>query len=179
MKRRILAILMAAFMLFSAVPSAVFAEDDHDHGHCHCPGEDELHSLETCPEAELIDWKNASLNMSNDMAVRFGITADAPDAYTYEITINGKTTVYTGEDLVSDANGVYYLYFRGIMATQFDYPITAVIKKDGVQVGRTLTYSVNTYILNNQNDEGALGDLLRALINYSKSAEAYASQSAK
>ena len=60
------------------------------------------------------------------------------------------------------------------MATEFDELVTAQIKQDGVLVGRTIEYSVNTYIQKYQNDAGTLGALLRAVHNYGNSATAYA-----
>jgi hypothetical protein len=52
--------------------------------------------------------------------------------------------------------------------------ITAVIKKDGVQVGQMLKYSVNTYIQKNQSSSNsALAELLKAIYNYGESAKLY------
>lgn len=67
------------------------------------------------------------------------------------------------------------LTFRKISALEFDDPVTAVIKSGGVQVGQTLTYSVNSYIYSAKNDNTvpSLGELLRAIYNYGESAKAY------
>ena len=120
-----------------------------------------------------VKYSSASLELSNDMIVLLGITTDDPTPYTFEVKANGKTEVYTAKDLTY-RNGKYYLSINGVKATKFDDVITAVIKKDGVQISQTLNYSVNTYIQKNQGTANtALGDLLKAIYNYGESARSY------
>ena len=119
-----------------------------------------------------VKWSSAGLVLSNNMVMRFAITTTNPENYTYEITISGRTSVFTHEDLVEE-DGKYYLYYRGIKATEFNKPVTAVIKYNGTPISKVLTYSVNTYIYKNQALTNALGDMLRATYNYGKSAESY------
>lgn len=120
-----------------------------------------------------VRYSSARLELKSDMTVMLGITVADPTPYTFEVTTNGKTTVYTSEDLVWDS-GRYYLSFKGVWATQYDDVITAVVKKDGVQVGQTLQYSVYTYIQKNQNTTDAkLCALLQAIYNYGESAKMY------
>lgn len=120
-----------------------------------------------------VDWSSATLMLANNVAMRFGIKTTQPEKYTYEVTINGKTTVYTADDLIPNGEGKWYLDFPGIMANQFNRTVTAVIKQNGVQVGRTLTYSVNTYIWKYQSLTDSLGNLLKAIYNYGNSAANY------
>jgi hypothetical protein len=122
-----------------------------------------------------VRYSSAKLELSNDMIVLLGITTDDPTPYTFEVTTNGKTVVYTAEDL-SYQDGRYYLSFSGVKATRFGDVITAVVKKDGAQISQTLQYSVNTYIQKNQNtDNEVLADLLKAIYNYGESAKLYES----
>ena len=121
-----------------------------------------------------IDYGGAGLYLSNNVAIRYTINTLTPEKYTYEITIKGNTRTFTAADLQYVSEGKYYLFFDGIMATEFDELVTAKIKQDGVSVGRTIEYSVNTYIQKYQNDAGTLGALLRAVHNYGNSATAYA-----
>lgn len=119
-----------------------------------------------------VRYSAVSLSLSNDMALRLRITSTNPSDYMFEVTINGRTTVYTSRDLESIGNNMYYLYYRGIQATEFDMPVTAVIKKDGVQTSQTLYYSVDTYIQKNQNaTDVALRELLKAIHNYGEAAK--------
>ena len=120
-----------------------------------------------------VKYSSASLELSNDMIVLLGITTNDPTPYTFEVTANGETNVYTSQDLTY-RNGKYYLSINGVKATKFNDVITAVIKKDGVQIGHTLNYSVNTYVQKNQNTGNTvLGDLLKAIYNYGESAKLY------
>ncbi|MBQ7398256.1 MAG: hypothetical protein IJW09_05460 [Clostridia bacterium] len=121
-----------------------------------------------------IDYGGAGLYLSNNVAIRYTINTFTPEKYTYEITIKGNTRTFTAADLQYVSEGKYYLFFDGIMATEFDEVVTAQIKQDGVLVGRTIEYSVNTYIQKYQDDASTLGALLRAVHNYGNSATAYA-----
>jgi hypothetical protein len=120
-----------------------------------------------------VRWSGASLLLANNMCIRVTVTTSNPEDYTYEITINGRTTTYTAADLVANGTNKYYLEFSGIMATEFNHPMTAVIKKDGTPISQTLTYSVNTYIYKKQAEVSTLGDMLRAAYNYGVSANNY------
>jgi len=120
-----------------------------------------------------IRYSSVRLELKSDMTVLLGITASDPTPYTFEVTTNGKTRVFTSDDLYYD-NGRYYLSFKGVWATQYDDVITAVIKKDGVQVSQTLKYSVYTYIQKNQGtSDEKLCELLKAIYNYGESAKLY------
>ena len=120
-----------------------------------------------------IRYSSATLQLSNSMTVLLGITTDDPTDYTFEVTVNGNTSVFDAGDLSYDG-GKYYLAFRNVKATAFDSVITAVIKKDGVTVSEQLTYSVCTYIQKNQGSSNAeLAELLKAIYRYGESAKMY------
>ena len=71
-----------------------------------------------------IRYSGAGLTLSNDMTLRLKITSTNPSAYTYEVSINGRTSIYTYEDLEDNRDGTYYLYYSG-----WD------IKRGGHQIG--------------------------------------------
>ncbi|MBQ4109202.1 MAG: hypothetical protein IJC80_07375, partial [Clostridia bacterium] len=52
-----------------------------------------------------------------------------------------------------------------ITVLQFGSTVEGVILKDGVQVGRTMNYSINSYLYKNYNDSN-VGALCKALYNY-------------
>ena len=121
-----------------------------------------------------VRYSSANLLLSNEISVQLGVTTDDPSPYTFEVTINDRTDIYTSEDL-EYRDGKYYLTFRGIKPSAFDDEITAIIKKDGVQISQTLKYSVHTYIQKNQNTQtDILRELLKAIYNYGESARNYA-----
>ncbi|MBQ3356188.1 MAG: hypothetical protein IJG45_03650 [Oscillospiraceae bacterium] len=120
------------------------------------------------------DWIAATLVLGNNVATRFYFTTDDISKINIDITINGDTETLD-EGFVSVGNGKYYIDFFGIEATQFDDTITATFYVNGVETGRTIGYSVNTYICGTQNSTNAtLRALVRALYNYGASAAAYA-----
>ena len=107
------------------------------------------------------------------MAVKFVFKADASLAL--KITVNGRVTEYTSADYLTDKDGNSYVYFRGILATEYGDIVTASFyNADGEQVGQTLTYSVASYVYHMQNsDNTALAELLKAIYNYGCSAKKY------
>jgi hypothetical protein len=120
-----------------------------------------------------VRYSSATLQLSNNMILLLGITTNDPTPYTFEVTIRGRTTTYTSKDLIY-RDGKYYLSFSNIKATEFNEVVTAVIKKDGVQISQTLEYSVYTYVYKNQNvSDTALRELLQAIYNYGESAKLY------
>ncbi len=124
------------------------------------------------------DWTGVGLYLTNNVSVRYKIKTPNPENLTFELTIEGKTTVFTAENLVAieGETDLYYLFFNKVMAREFDEPITAVIKQNGEQIGRTLIYSVNTYIQTQTNNAGvpdSMKELLKSVFYYGKSAKAY------
>lgn len=120
-------------------------------------------------------WKGAGLYLENAMSVRFSFTATDIEGLTVEITINGRKTVYNVSELTKESDGQYKIYFRGISASEFDDEITAIFKRNGEQVGRTVTYSVNSYVhyMQNSASNDKLVALIKAIYSYGASAEGY------
>lgn len=119
------------------------------------------------------DWTSAALALSNDLAMRFAFTAESVDGLSVEVSINGRTETFT--EFETAGEGKYVVVFRGIKATEFDDAVTASFKLNGTPIGRSVTYSVNTYICGTQNNTETqnLAQLVRALYNYGAAAEAY------
>ena len=126
-------------------------------------------------KSNVADWKSAGLYLVNSMAMNLKFTAADIENLTVEVSINGRKTIFTKEDFESVGSGVYQICFTGIMATEFDDVVTAVIKQNGAQVGRTLEYSVNSYVYYVQSQgDSALLELVKAIYNYGNSAATYA-----
>lgn len=120
-----------------------------------------------------VDWVGATLVLSNDLATRFIFTAASVDGLTVDVTINGRTQTFTVFEAAGE--GGYSVTFDGVKATEFGDTVTAAFKLNDEPIGRTVSYSVNTYISSTQ-DCGAenLEALVQALYNYGASAKAYA-----
>ena len=127
-----------------------------------------------------IGWNAASLRCGSQMAMTFTFFTNEPETTTVEVTINGRKEVFDTSKAVSNGDGTYTAVFTGIAATEFDDTVTAILKKDGVQIGQTLTYSVNSYVYSKQNDTAVenLAALVKAVYNYGCSAKTYAEYAA-
>ena len=122
-----------------------------------------------------MDWRSATLVLRNTLAVRFYFMATDTRSLTIRCTINGRTKDFNSFEYNS-ANGLYYIDMEDIEATEFDNTVTATfLNRSGEQIGRSASYSVNTYVCNMQNTEDAnLRALVRALYNYGAAASNYA-----
>ena len=120
-----------------------------------------------------VSWKGAALRYENAMAMKFNFKADT--SLTLKVTIGGRTTTYTSEDWETDEYGNYVVYFRGILANEYDMPVTACFYDGNEQVGQYVIYSINSYVYSMQNSaNGALAALVKATYNYGQSAARYA-----
>lgn len=122
-----------------------------------------------------MDWRSATLVLRNTLAVRFYFMAADTRNLTVRCTINGRTKDFYSF-AYNSANGLYYIDVADIEATEFDKTVTATfLNRSEEQIGRSASYSVNTYICSMQNTEDAnLRALVRALYNYGVSANDYA-----
>ena len=116
-------------------------------------------------------WKGAALRYENAMAMKFSFAASAD--YTVKIAINGRETTYKVSNLTKEGDD-YVVYFRGILATEYGSVVSASIYDGDVQIGQSVTYSVNSYVYAKQDDlDTKLAELVQATYNYGKSAENY------
>ena len=124
---------------------------------------------------ESAKWRSAGLRYENAMAMYIKFASADIEGLKIKVTINGESTIYNSSDFILDTDGYYKIYFRGIYFTEFDDAVTAEFIRDGVKIGQTLTYSVNSYVYTAQNNSDlATRNLMRATFNYGKSAYAYA-----
>ena len=107
--------------------------------------------------------------------MRFGFCAASTENLSVKVCINGREETFT--DFETDSRGLYYIDFNGIEATEFDDMVSASFYRNGGKLGRTVNYSVNTYICSTQNSTDTdLQTLVRALYNYGASAKQYATK---
>lgn len=126
---------------------------------------------------ETVDWKAATLCLSSSLAVRFTFRAATVEDLLVQVSLNGRIQTFDADDFtaVEGKNDTWYITFRNISATEFDDAVAASFVRGGETVGRTVVYSVNTYICNAQNTDAAanLAQMLQALYNYGVAAKAY------
>lgn len=121
-----------------------------------------------------IVWQNPTVNYGSGVSIsfRFKIVEDVPVS-----SVAIKATVGDDEKTLAisqtDTDGVYEATLNDVGVVDFDTPVTAKIYKDGQAVGRTFTYSVKSYVYNQQSKEGTVAALARATYTYGKSAVAF------
>ena len=120
-----------------------------------------------------IDLKGVTMALGSKIMVRMTVFCADPSAYTVKVTINGEDFLYPVSELTLAAGYTdrYVVEFDQIRATQFGEEITfSFLDFAGNQVGRTLTYTVYTYVQKNQAaDNENLVNLLKAIYNYGES----------
>ncbi len=127
----------------------------------------------TGTESELYKWNSVALRYENSMAMKLAFTATDVSSLTVKVSINGRTTEYTADDFVTEGSK-YVIYFRGILATEYDDVVTASFYDGDTQVGQNAEYTVNSYVYSMQNStDTALAALVKATYNYGVSAVAY------
>jgi hypothetical protein len=118
-------------------------------------------------------WQAATLSLQDYVKVRFKFTAPVDEKFSVKIG-DAEYTLENGR-IIKSGNS-YYVYTDGISVSDFAKEFTAAFYYDGVQVGQTVTYSVNTYInwMSGQTVETADAyNLVQALYSYSVAATAY------
>ena len=119
-------------------------------------------------------WISAGLQCGSKIAMFFTLHTATPETTTVEVTINDRTYTYNLANAQKNAANNYKIIFQNFNATEFGEIATVVMKNNGVQVGQTLTYSVNSYVCSMQNDGNEkLANLVRAIYNYGESAKKY------
>ena len=120
-----------------------------------------------------IDLKGVTMALGSKIMVRMTVFCADAAAYTVKATINGEDFLYPVSELALAAGYTdrYVVEFDQIRATQFGEEITfSFLDADGNQVGRTLEYTVYSYVQKNQNvDNESLVNLLKAIYNYGES----------
>lgn len=121
------------------------------------------------------DWESAALGLYNDLLLRLTFTAQNTANLSVRVSINGREETFAASDFEDLGSGKYAINFCGIKATEFGDTVTASFLVGGVQTGRTLCYSVNTYICNYNTISSVpyFAQLMTALYRYGASAEAY------
>ncbi len=125
-------------------------------------------------ESESARWRGASLYCTDSMGVYLTLSSDS-DNLIARVTLAARSCEYDLKELEMQGNGMYGFLYTDIMAYEFSEVITAeLISRDTGEVVSTLTYSVTSYVSENEDSgDTALVSLLKAIQCYGKSAAAY------
>ena len=117
-------------------------------------------------------WKAAGLVLDHSVSMRFRFAAESIDNLTVKITTGDQQWTINTFEPYSDDENQYYAYFNGLSARQMRDVVYVTIYEGDTAISNTLTYSIETYAFNKQN-EARVGDLVKAMLRYGDSAAAY------
>lgn len=136
-----------------------------------------------------VDWKSAALRVGNDLAIRFKvyIAPEHIEHVTFKVVIDrsdlGLENVVYDYNVVEDnleyipSEDRYVVSVDKLKASEYGCKVIGTIYYDGVQVGRTINYSVNSYAYTKLNGASATltteQEMIKAIYNYGKSARKY------
>ena len=124
-------------------------------------------------EAPTVTWTGGGLSLRDSVAIRLRLKTDSLEGLTVKVVM-GEKTYELDAFSVADKAGEYYVYFRGLNASQMRTAITATAYRDGQAVSDTVLYSVESYAASKLDAADAyLADLVKAMMRYGDSAENY------
>ena len=92
------------------------------------------------------DVNAARLALGNSLAMYLRFYAADTTDLTLTVSINERTETYDSSDFVALGGGQYMVAHRNVGAHEMNMPLTATLKKNGTQVGQSLTYSIADYV---------------------------------
>ena len=114
------------------------------------------------------EWVSAGIRFDYNVSLYFVIKPLTENAV-LKLKINDNEVI----DKYIVENGNYKFRFENVNVVDFANKYTVkVLDKAGNAIGQTLSYSVNTYVLNMHADEG-MGEITQAVYNYGVSATKY------
>ena len=116
-------------------------------------------------------FTGVGVTLGAKIVIGLNVTCTDIERFSFKVTIGDMTYDVAGSDLVpTGVENKYVLNFDKITAIQLGETITFTIWEGDVQVSRTATYSVYSYIYKNQNAADTnLVNLLKAIYNYGES----------
>lgn len=120
-----------------------------------------------------VKWKSAGLYLDEETTLRFKIQSDNIENL-FVKAVCGETTLEIPSDkFVKCDENIYYVYIRGINATQMRDAVDLTVYNGETAVSNTIRYSVETYASKQIGGEATLSGLLTAMMKYGDSANAY------
>lgn len=122
-----------------------------------------------------VRWKSVGVNLKDNVAVRFKISAESKDNLTVKVsTSSGDEWTLSNKYFEYAGNGCYYVYFEELNVCQMREKIYATVYEGDTAVSNTLCYSIESYVYSQQSSSNEkLKNLLDAMIKYGDSAYRY------
>ncbi len=122
---------------------------------------------------EIVYWNAVSLVFDNTITMRMKFVMEdwyETENFTFKLKTTGKSIGIS--NVVKTENG-YYVDIVGFAPTEYADEVSVIFAfDDGSAASYTLTYSVNSYLLN-KNESATYGALVRALASYGASTRAF------
>ena len=126
-----------------------------------------------------VKWMGAGLHLDEEATLRFTIKADSIKNLVVKATCGEAELTIPSSRFVkrTDKENMYYVYVRGINATQMRDEVYLAVYNGQTEVSNTISYSVESYAnAKIGGSDNALSNLLTAMIKYGDTAKAYAKQ---
>ncbi len=125
-------------------------------------------------EGTVIPWTGAALRL--DYKIALVIEFDATDVEESALKVVVDDTEFTvGNEenpIEKNQDGLYQVAYYGISVVQYNDAVTATLYNGENVLGKSLTYSVQSYI-KDMAEDATVGNLIKAIYSYGKSAYAF------
>lgn len=139
----------------------------------------------TGTESDKVAFRSATLSFGDTVDLAFKVYADDAKLGNQALTLKVKKEDGEWEDTVqvekvlhedSDSVYVYTFEYQGLSVIEFNDVLTVQAYLNGTAEGKTLTYSVKSYVYSKVNDpesDPAMVELAKAIYNYGNTAKKY------
>lgn len=127
-------------------------------------------------ENALVEWKSASLQLNNSVAVRYKFTAQNVDNLSVKVNCGASQWEYDADSFTDNGDGTYYFLFNDLNADKMSEDIFITVMNGDTAVSNTMRFSVESYSKKVQDlmPNSSLQKLTDAMMRYGKSAANYA-----
>lgn len=127
-------------------------------------------------ENALVEWKSASLQLNNSVAVRYKFTAQNVDNLSVKVNCGASQWEYGADSFTDNGDGTYYFLFNDLNADKMSEDIFITVMNGDTAVSNTMRFSVESYSKKVQDlmPNSSLQKLTDAMMRYGKSAANYA-----
>lgn len=127
-------------------------------------------------ENPIAEWKSASLQLNDSVAVRYKFTAQSVDNLSVKVTCGISQWEYNNEKIINNGDGTYSLLFSDLNADKMSQDIFITIMNGDTAVSNTMRFSVESYSKKVQDlmPNSSLQKLTDAMMRYGKAAASYA-----
>lgn len=116
--------------------------------------------------------RGAGVRFDNNAGLYFTVVApNGTDGMSVEVAIGDQKETLTTFFSTEEEN-VYTVLYEGVYVAQYDNAVTAQIYANGEAVGNKVTYSVNSYVAE-KDDDAVVGSLVKNLYLFNQSAVAF------